>query len=137
MEGLDGKTIADLLRADLLNYELAIQSATARIAFYNALMKRLKGKRSPKSKRDFVRAKVNREIYETYLEDVLRAKDELEHGIDCCFGSYPRAYRSVFKLAFLENLPPDKICEQTGLSLKAVEFIVAKMERDLLVFYCP
>ena len=130
-----GLTLVAMLRADILNYDLAISSASSRVRFWSASMEKARGRRNIKSKRLFVRAKVNKEIYEAHLEDLLNARAELVAAIDACLNSYPRAYRNVFRLAFLDGRALEDVSKETKLPLKAVERIVKVLARDLTTFY--
>lgn len=129
--------VADMLRAELLNYELAIQHAESRIAYFSAVMARNGGSESARKDRRFVYAKVARETWTCFRDDLLKAKTSLEKGIDNALGSYPAEYRAVFRECLLEGREPAEASERLGMTETAVRRIYAKLRRDLHTLYRP
>ena len=129
--------VADMLRAELLNYELEIQYAESRIAFFGAIMARVRGSKSHRKQRRFVYAKVLRESWICYRDDLLKAKSSLARGIDNALGSYPDAHRRIFWECLLNEREPSAVASELGMSLKAVERIRNKLMRDLHSLYRP
>jgi len=129
--------VADMLRAELLNYELEVQRAESRIAYFGAVMDRTSGSKSRRKSRTFVYAKVEREAWICYRDDLLQAKSELARGIDGALGSYPDAHRKIFWECLLNEREPSVVASEMGMSLKAVERIRNKLMRDLHSLYRP
>lgn len=127
--------LADLLRAELLNYELEVQHAESRISFFGAVMERTRGSRSNRQKRRFVYAKVSRDAWVCFRDDLLKAKASLARGIDNALSSYPESHRRVFWECLLNEREPSVVAPELGLSVKAVELIRNKLMHDLHRLY--
>ena len=127
--------IADSLRAELLNYELAIPLAESRIKYFGAVVERCRNGATRKVKRRFVYAKIARDSYERYRDDLLQAREALARGIDSCLGSYPAEYRNVFWEVLLKERSPAEAALFLGMSEEAVERIAAKLRSDLHRLY--
>ncbi len=129
--------LADLLRAELLNYELAIQLAESKIAYFSSRMERDKGLPMAKTKSRFVYAKIAKERWETFRDDVLEIKKSLAQGIDSALAAYPALHRQIFSLYFLEQASIDECAAKTGLTSRQVKAIVEKINGDLHELYRP
>ena len=129
--------VADMLRAELLNYELAIQLAESRIQFFEAVMDRVSGSRSRRKQRQFVYAKIEREAWISFRHEMLDAKASLARGIDNALGSYPALHRRVFWECLLNEREPSVVATELGMSPQAVERIRNKLMVDLHSLYRP
>lgn len=129
--------VADMLRAELLNYELEIQYAESRIAFFAAIMERTSGSDSRRKKRQFVYAKVLRESWICFRDDMLKARASLARGIDNALGSYPAVHRRIFLECLLNEREPSVVADELGMSEKAVKRIKGKLMVDLHHLYRP
>lgn len=129
--------VADMLRAELLNYELEIQYAESRIAFFAAIMERTSGSDSRRKKRQFVYAKVLRESWICFRDEMLKSRASLARGIDNALGSYPAVHRRIFLECLLNEREPSVVADELGMSEKAVKRIKGKLMVDLHHLYRP
>lgn len=129
--------LADLLRAELTNYDLEVRLAESKIAYLRAIMDRCKGSTNMKQKRRFVYAKLGKEAWEAFLDDLLKAKESLEQGIDTVLRAYPETHRKIFWECLLRERSDEDVAAELGMTAEALARIKGKLNRDLHTLYRP
>lgn len=130
-------TIVEKIKQLLLNYDLTIAYANGEIAIRKATMELYKGSKNKYQQKKFIEAKVDKERFEIFIEDVNHAKQEISENVSLILDKYQPRYKQIFIAYFLEGKNYDDICELTHYSKDAINKIIHKLKQDLLTFYMP
>lgn len=125
------KTIVDRIRKLLFNYDLSIAYGKSEIHRRSIEMELYEGKQGNAYKK-FVAAKVEKERFELYVDEMENAKKELLENFNLITDKYIGKYRQVFVAYFIENKSYEEIAEITSYSFEAIKWIIRKLKRELL-----
>jgi DNA-directed RNA polymerase specialized sigma24 family protein len=128
------QTVVDRIRVLLFNYDLAIQMAQTEIKKRTADIELYKG-HGGKTGRKFLVAKVEKERYERYVNELIILKNELIEGLEIILDKYSNSYKQVFMLYFIERKSLEEIKRQTCYSLTAIKYIVNKFRSELITMF--
>ncbi len=128
------QTVVDRIRVLLFNYDLAIQMAQTEIKKRTADIELYKG-HGGKMGRKLLVAKVEKERYEKYINELVILKNELIEGLEIILDKYSNSYKKVFMLYFIEKKSLEEIKKQTCYSLTAIKYIVNKFRNELITMF--
>lgn len=130
-------TIVKKIKKLLYNYDLTLVYATGEISLREANMTLYEGDKKRDSQRRFVLAKVEKERYQLFVDEVQKAKKEILNNLDLVLSKYTPRYKAVFIAYFIEEKNYDDICGATHYSRDAVAHIIQKLKADLIDTYIP
>lgn len=130
-----GNTIVDKIRRLLLNYDLTVAYALGEIEIRKQVINLYKGDERKPSQKKFIQAKIDAERYEIYVEEVVKAKKELEKNLMFVLNRYAPRYRDIFWWHCIELKSYDDIAAETGYSVVALKKIVHRVKEDVISFF--
>lgn len=130
-----GKTVVEKIRRLLLNYDLTVAYALGEITIRKEIMDLYKGDNRKPSQRKFIQAKIDFERYEIYVEEVVKAKKELEKNLMYVLNRYSSRYKDIFWKHCIEQKSYDEIAETTGYSVVALKKIVHNVKQDVIGWF--
>ena len=136
-ENKQAKTIADKIKKMLMNLELTILYADSEIKIRQATMKLYEGDTNRWKQRKFIEAKIDKERFEVYKEDIEHLHVEIMENIDILLSKHTPRYKQIFIMYFFQDKTYKEIAEETNYSLVAINKIISKLKNDLLTFYMP
>lgn len=125
-------TVVDKIRRLLLNYDLTVAYALGEIEVRKSIMDLYRGDTRKPSQRKFIQAKVDKERFEIYVEEVAKAKKELKDNVLYVLNRYNPKYKDIFWMACIEQKTYEEISQITGYSYDAVYKIVHKVKNDII-----
>jgi len=134
-ETKQAKNVIAKIKQLLYNYDLAIVYANGEIKLRQATMKLYSQDKRKNSQRKFIVAKIDKERFEDYIEDLENAKREIMDNLDIILSKYTPKYKQVFIMFFIENRSYDEIANETHYSFDGVCDIIAKLKKDVINMY--
>lgn len=125
-------TVVDKIRRLLLNYDLTVAYAFGEIEVRKSIMDLYRGDTRKPSQRKFIQAKVDKERFEIYVEEVAKAKKELKDNVLYVLNRYNPKYKDIFWMACIEQKTYEEISQITGYSYDAIYKIVHKVKNDII-----
>ena len=126
-----GNVVARIRRL-LLNYDLTVAYALSEIEIRKNVMDLYRGDTRKPSQKKFVQAKVDKERFEIYIEEVVKAKKKLENDVLYVLNRYTPRYKDIFWMACIQQKTYEEISQITGYSYDAVYKIVHKVKSDVI-----
>lgn len=123
------------IRKILLNCDLTINYAKAEIRLREATMELHRGSQKKHRQRAFIDAKVDKERFEIFIEEIESLKNEVLQNLEIIFDKYTDKHKQVFLYFFLQQKSYDEIAELTNYSKPTINYIVSKLKEDILTFY--
>lgn len=131
-ENTEARKIVVEIRRLLLNYDLILLTATCEIKNRVADMNLLEHRQDKKSQKLYVKAKVEKERYELYVDEINNLKNELLENLELILDKYCGKYKNVFVVYFIEGKSREETAELTNYSVDAVKKIVERFRHDLI-----
>jgi len=131
----EARTVVDRLKKLLYNYDLEIVYAKGEIKLRQASMSLYENDIRRNSQKKFVVAKVDKERFENYVDELENAKREITDNLEIILSKYTPRYRQVFIMYFFENKTYDEICEATHYAPDGLKKIIQKLKSDLIQLY--
>ena len=129
------KNVVERIKVLLMNYDLEITYARGQVRSLEITMKLYQGDKRKDRKAKFLNAKVDKERFEDYIDELLDAKREIMDNISIILSNYTPRYKDVFILYFFENKTYDEICDKTNYSRDAIKTIIAKLKSMVIQLY--
>lgn len=123
--------VAVKLRHALLTYGLEIVYAKGQVRFYEEqrkLHQAMPGKAHVGKAAD---AKIKREAYETYAENLTAAKAQIETAIRTVIGIYDDVQKQIWYMHFIEQKSHAEIMAETHYSERTLKRVLAAMRQDM------
>ena len=136
-ESRQAKTIIEKIKQLLYNYDLTIAYAQGEIAIRNASMDLYKGSKSQYKQRKFLEAKIDKEKFQIFVDDVENARSELLDNVEIILSKYQKKYKDIFMLYFFQEKSYKEIADQTAYSIPMITKVIKRLKNDLLTFYMP
>lgn len=133
----EAKTIIEKIKRILFNCDLTIAYAKGEINLRNSIMSLYEGDMRKKSQQKFIRAKIEKERFELFVDEVEHTKTEIKENLNLIFDKYQPKYRQVFLLFFLEDKSYQEIAEQTNYSFEMIKLVIRRLKNDLITLYLP
>lgn len=130
-------TIVTRIKKMLFNYDLAVAYVDGEIKLREANMRLYKGDTKKDSQRKFLIAKIEKERYQLFMEEVAVAKKQILENIDLILEKYQPKYRQVFIAYFIEDQKYADIETLTNYSCDAIKVIIRRLKNDLIDLYMP
>ena len=125
-------TIVDKIRRLFLNYDLTVAYALGEIEIRKEIMDLYRGDTRKTSQKKFIQAKIDLERFEVYVEEIVKAKKELENNLMYVLNRYSSRYKNIFWWACIENISYQEISDKTGYSYESIKKIVHKVKEDII-----
>lgn len=129
------KNVVDKIRRLFFNYDLTVTYALGEIEIRKNIMNLYRGDTRKPSQRKFVQAKIDAERFEIYIDEIVKAKKELEKNLLFVLNRYNERYKTVFWLHCIEDKTYDEICDKTGYSREAVKKILHRVKQDVISYF--
>ena len=126
------KTVVERLKKLLYNYDLEIVYANGQVKLRQATMNLYENDSRKSSKKKFVVAKIDKERYENYIDELNNAKREITDNLEIILSKYTPRYKQIFIMYFFENKTYDEICDATAYSFDGLKTIITKRS----IFIC-
>jgi len=129
------KNVIERIKVLLFNYDLELTYARGRVREYEITMRLYGNDKRKEFQRKYLSAKVDKEKFENYIDEIIDAKNEIMDNIDIILSNYTPRYKEVFILYFFENKTYDEICDKTNYSRDAIKDIIKKLKCMVIQFY--
>lgn len=130
------KTIIHKIKQLLLNCDLTLAFAQGEIEINRATMELYKGARKHWKKMKFLEAKIDKERYEIFVQDIIKVKENLTSNVNSIIGKYSLLYQRVFDMFYMRDISIEDIAVAVNLKTDIVENIIKKFNTDLIECYC-
>ena len=131
----NNNNVIDKIRRLLLNYDLTVGYALGEIKIRQEIMDLYRGDNRKPSQKKFVQAKIDIERYEIYVEEIVKAKKELENNLMFVLNRYTPKYKDIFWWACIEQRNYAEIEELTDYSYPTIKQIVRKVKEDIIGYF--
>lgn len=126
------KTIVAKIKKLLLNYDLATEYAKAEIKLREDIMNTCSGTYKESDKRNYVNAKIERERFLVFLEEINKNRIHLIKRINDVLNRYHPRYKQIFYDVFFQEKTYYEVAQSSGYSLVAVKKIVRLLKEELI-----
>jgi len=127
-----GIKVINQIKKLLYNYDMALVYANGEITFRQANMKLYQNSKKKYDRVLFVSNKVDKEKFEIYQQELMKAKNEIVSSVNSILDRYNSKYKQVFIMKFFEEKTIDEIASSLGYSKRAIDDIIAKLKRDFI-----
>ena len=137
VETRQAQTIVDKIKQLLYNYDLTLLYANGEIKIRQSTMDLYSGSKNKYRQKKFIEAKVDKERYEIFVEDLENARKEIKENLEIILSKYQSRYKEIFMLYFFEEKTYKEIAKITSYSIPMITKIIKRLKDDLLTFYMP
>ena len=123
--------IAEKLRQMLVTYGLEIVYANGQVKFFEERRRLHSSMPGKAHERKAAEAKLSREAYATYAENLAAAKRQVEDAIKSVIGLYSSVQKKVWYMVFIEQKSHAEVMEETHYSERTLKRIIAQMRADM------
>lgn len=122
------------IKKTLINIDLEIVSADARLKVANANMEKLRDAKKPYLKKSYVSWAIEERKLTIYRARLIETKNEIYAAIESLLKTYRPKYREIWVLHFIQGHPIEEIAIVTKYADRHVKRIIASMRRDLIAY---
>ena len=129
------KNVIERIKVLLFNYDLELTYARGCVREFEITMRLYQNDHRKDRQRKFLSAKVDKERFENYIDEILDAKKEIMDNIDIVLSNYTPAYKRVFVMYFFENKTLEEISTETNYSFDGIRYIINKLKSLIIQLY--
>lgn len=129
------KNVIERIKVLLFNYDLELAYARGCVRKNEITMRLYENDHRKDRQRKFLSAKVDKERFENYIDEIIDAKREIMDNIDIVLSNYTPVYKRVFIMYFFENKTLEEISSETNYSFDGVRWIINKLKSLIIQLY--
>lgn len=127
----EGQTVADKIRKLLFNIDLRIVDAEGEIKVAKHDFDLNSKIDSPKHRQNAAKAKMRKECYIVYLDNLKKTKQEIRISLDKVLTRYNSKYQKIWTMYFIEKKSIDDIVNEVSYTRDNINKIVQKFKIEL------
>ena len=129
------ESVPERLRKLLYNYDMTIVYVNSEIAYREKKIDVLKNSRRNSAQKLMIEMKIEKDRYESYLEELIEQKKQLQENLDIVLNKYQPKYKAIFYYYFIQKKDLTEIAELTKFSYSNVKCIIRKLKNEIINAY--
>ena len=129
------ESVPERLRKLLYNYDMTIVYVNSEIAYREKKIDVLKNSRRNSAQKLMIEMKIEKDRYESYLDELIEQKKQLQENLDIVLSKYQPKYKAIFYYYFIQKKDLTEIAELTKFSYSNVKCIIRKLKNEIINVY--